>query len=99
MKNRAVISYGHDYHHFVGLARETLVAAFVAVAYNWRMLRSWLAQQAVAVTNTEDDHDPFGLLPSSAPTNIPKRTVERPVKRGPKGLEILGSSRAAPPGS
>lgn len=97
LKNRAVISYGHDYHHFVGLARETLVAAFVAVAHNWKMLRSWQAKQAVAITAGDDDFDPFGPLPSTTPTNVPKGRFEAPAQRGPKGLEWLGTSRAGPP--
>jgi len=97
LKNRAVFGYGHDYHHFVGLARETLVAAFVAIAHNWKMLRSWQAKQQTAPDTDDGDFDPFGPLPSTTPTNLPKRRRPPPARRGPLGLEILGTSRAGPP--
>lgn len=105
MKNLAVLNYGRSYHHFVGLARETLVAAFAIVAYNFHMLRSWKAKQELA----DDEGDPFfGRQPiETLPPDLAARIrgeqvlaeVELPEDRGPKGVDFLGQPLAsAPPG-
>jgi hypothetical protein len=31
------VNWGHDYHYFVGLVRETLVATFAVVAHNFHV--------------------------------------------------------------
>lgn len=98
MKNRSVLDWGHDFHRFVGLARETLVAAFAVVAYNFHMLRSWRAKQRMhEPDDTEDAFDPFnpsrlvGTTPAPNQIGVAHRAgaAARTV-RGPKGLEFLG---------
>ena len=103
LKSLAVIYYGRDYHHFVGLARETLVAAFAIVAYNAHMLAQWEARTALAESDDDSDDDPFGGLPSAQPAETaPGATAARAAARcptparGPKGLEHLGAR--PPPG-
>lgn len=98
LKNRAVINYGRDFHHFVGLARETLVAAFAAAAYNFHMMRSWRAKQDLVAPA-----DPFAGLPSPSPMQTVPATfavtaAEGPA-RGPVGLDELGTPRDGPPPS
>ncbi len=95
MKNRAILDWGRDFHHFVGLARETIVAAFAAVAYNVHMLRSHQALQRLRDQPAPDD-DPFAAERLTA--TIPPKAATRngqiePTRKGPKGLECL----AAPP--
>jgi hypothetical protein len=98
LKSLAVINYGRDYHHFVGLARETIVAAFAIVAYNAHMLAQWEARSALSQTDDDAEDDPFGGLPSAQPTEtMPGATAARAAARrkptrGPKGLEQLGTS-------
>lgn len=97
LKNLSVINWGRDYHHFVGLARETLVATFAIVAYNAHMIATWEARKALEERRAAKD--PFGPLPSAQPTEtVPAATqtraeTRRKPKRGPKGLDFLG-----PPG-
>ncbi len=92
-KNLALVNWGHDYHHFVGLVRETLVATFAVVAHNFHVQRTWRAKQALTAPRpkraraTKKD-DPVLAVPPT--TN----GVAKP--RGPKGLEFLGSPRAGP---
>ena len=50
IKNLALMHWGHDYHHFVGLVRETLVATFAVVAYNVHAERNWKAKIALSVS-------------------------------------------------
>jgi hypothetical protein len=92
MKNRAVLDWGRDFHHFVGLARETIVAAFAAVAYNVHMLRSHAALMRLrAEPAAVDPFAPERLTATVPPAARP--TVDKEPK-GPKGLEFL----ARPPG-
>lgn len=99
LKSLAVINYGRSFHHYVGLARETIVAAFAAIAYNVHMLAQWKVRQDLAASTVDAD-DPFASLPSAQPTEtIPAATAARAAERakpktGPKGLSFLG--RAAP---
>ncbi len=95
LKNLGVIGYCRSYHQYVGLARETLIAVFAMVAYNFHMLNQWRARQDLAPEGPDDDFDPFGNLPSAQPTAIaPSVAPPAPVKRGPKGLPIFGSANA-----
>lgn len=93
LKNLAVVNWGRDYHRFVGLARETLVAVFATVAYNAHMLAQWRARQRA----TEDpEPEPFGPAPDPQPTetlpgaNAARADARRAKPQGPKGLEFLG---------
>lgn len=47
-KNLAVLNWGRQYHRFVGVARESLVAAFVVMAYNFHLVRTWQYRQRLA---------------------------------------------------
>lgn len=94
LKNLAVTNVCRAAHTFVGLARETLVASFQVVAYNMHMLRQWRTRQQL-IAPIEID------LPSAEPTTTvpvdPDTTTSAAAKRrGPAGLEFLGSSRAGP---
>jgi hypothetical protein len=106
MKHRSILDWGRDFHHFVGLARETVVAAFAVVAYNLHMLRSWRARQALAPRGDRDDeHDPFApeRLTATMPPKLASRVAgeqllraeEASTRLGPKGLEFLAHD---PPG-
>jgi hypothetical protein len=53
LKNLALINWGRDYHHFVGLARETLVAAFAIMAYNFHMQGTFAAMQLLRAEKAE----------------------------------------------
>ncbi len=46
LKNLSLVNWGHSYHHFVGLARETLVMIFAAMAHNFHVQRTHAAKQA-----------------------------------------------------
>lgn len=102
LKNSSLVGWGRDFHRFVGLAHETLVAAFALCAYNLHMLRSDNAKRIF----DETDGAVEDTLPSAQPTQTrphageldrtppPERpTARRPAKKrraGPKGLEHLG---------
>jgi hypothetical protein len=98
MKNRAILDWGRDFHHFVGLARETLAAVFAAVAYNFHMWRSWLAKRRL--THPEE----FGAdrvrllrpLYGVTPAAVAEAVEVKPKVVGPRGLEFL--SDTGPPG-
>lgn len=104
LKNLALVNWGHDYHHFVGLARESLVAAFAVMAMNFHLQRTWEVRQKL----TAPESQPETTLPSSVPTETTpqataaarreRQAAERDARRrgGPKGLEILGTSPSAP---
>lgn len=100
LKNIAVIGYCRSYHHFVGLARETLITVFALIAYNFHMLNQYKARQRISVDPDPDrdsGFDPFSDFPSAQP--VAAAPIPVPVAktvRGPKGLEFLGSSRAGP---
>lgn len=102
LKNLAIVAYCRSYHQYVGLARESLVAVFAIVAYNFHMLRSWQATELLKPGVPEPDFDPFDGLPSAQPTAIaPIVEAAPPAKRGPKGLPIFASANAGddPPAS
>ena len=96
LKNLSVVNYCRASHHFVGLARETLVAAFAVFAYNVHMLRQWQHRHTLDQADTTGPGLPE--LPSADVTaTLPppsKRSVRQ--RRGPKGLEFLG--QPSPPG-
>lgn len=81
LKNLALINWGRDYHHFVGLARESIVAAFAIMAYNFHVKRTWNAMETlIAAKNATGDRvdravlrakrrtKTRGALPSAQPT-------------------------------
>jgi len=93
-KNLAVVNWGHDYHHFVGLARETLVATFAVIAHNFHVQRTWRARMALTALRPRPIRakkvaDDQRLEPRATNGATPKR-------RGPEDLEFLGSPRAGP---
>jgi hypothetical protein len=93
-KNLAIVNWGHDYHHFVGLVRETLVATFAVVAHNFHVQRTWRARMALAPPRP---CRPTRQLAAIAPApSVPSTSGTAPKRRGPKGLEFLGSPRAGP---
>lgn len=104
IKNLALVNWGRDYHHFVGLARETLVAAFALMAYNFHTQRTWDAMERLTREKSGRASERRGRLrkelamPSAQPTKTMPTEVERnsaaKPARGPKGLEFLGSPRA-----
>jgi len=91
-KNLALVNWGHDYHHFVGLVRETLVATFAVVAHNFHVQRTWRARLALSAPRPKRIRakklDP-AVVPPPTPNGVTK-------PRGPKGLEFLGTPRAGP---
>jgi len=99
MKNLSVVNYCRSFHHFVGLARETIVTVFAIVAYNFHMLNQWRAQQAFKRPPSEDDNfDPFGLMPDAQPVAAAPQVAKAPEPfKAPKGLDFLGLP-LAPPG-
>jgi hypothetical protein len=102
-KNLALTNWGRDYHRFVGLSRESLVAVFALCAHNMHMLRSWDAKTGSATAGDFDGGDPTGgpggapgsdvddKLPSAQPT------ATRPTAIRPEATDVL-SSGGAPPG-
>jgi hypothetical protein len=103
LKNLALVNWGRDYHHFVGLARESVVAAFAVMAYNFHTQRTFAAKLARLVERQAEKAEQNRrelrragrlALPSAQPTKTTPRGIEaeteRPV-RGPKGLEFLGT--------
>lgn len=102
MRNRSILDWGRDFHHFVGLARETLVAAFATVAYNFHMYRSWQARHRIL--EPDETHDPFSPhhLAATIPHDLADRLHGEQVLAddpgsGPRGLEYLGAA-LGPPG-
>lgn len=98
MKNRAVFDWGRDFHHFVGLARETIVAAFAAVAYNMHMIRSHAA--LLRLRSTPPRVDPFA--PERLTATVPPKAAVRngtvtKARKGPRGLDLLAAPPPAPP--
>jgi hypothetical protein len=97
VKQKSLMDWGRDYHHFTGLARESIVTAFAFAAYNMHMIRSWFAQQAAAARKKAREDRKLGRidprhLPPAVPTEtVPPNPVE-PVRkrRAPKGLPELG---------
>jgi hypothetical protein len=97
MKGLSLVNWGHDYHHFTGLARETLVATFAVMAYNFHIQRTWAARLRL----TEDPPVRPGSLPSAQPTETLPDWVATPKRettpQGPKGLDVLGTPRHSGP--
>lgn len=104
MKGLALVNWGHDCHHFTGLARETLVATFAVMSYNFHIQRTHAARLRLA----EEPPARPGSLPSAQPTEtLPDavaiavgaaKAAEREASpRGPKGLELLGTPRHSGP--
>ena len=97
LKNLALTNWGRSYHHFVGLVRETLVATFAVVAHNVHTERTWrakLALQAPPAKRRQHNRqvpDEVELVRPTPPTQPRARR-----RRGPKGLEFLGTPRAGP---
>ena len=103
LKSLALVNWGHDYHHFVGLSRETLVATFAVMAHNFHVQRTFAVRQRLASISPR----PRRTLPSSRPTQTTpagltaarhaRAAAEREAApRGPKGLEFLGTPPAGP---
>jgi hypothetical protein len=106
LKNPAIVNWGRDFHHFVGLARETLAAAVAVISYNFHMLRSWQRKQRLVDAGTEG-FDPFG--PHQPTTTVPEELSLRllgekivdadevPGEQDPKAFRSFGSAKAGPP--
>ena len=105
LKNLALVNWGHGYHHFVGLAKESLVAAFAIMAMNFHIQRTWKVRKDLT---TEPAPHPTATLPSDVPLQLTpqgltsarkeREAAERQAarQRGPKGLAVLGTTPAAP---
>ncbi|MHB1988276.1 MAG: hypothetical protein ACYCSF_09860 [Acidimicrobiales bacterium] len=98
VKNPSVSNYGRHYHHFVGLARETLVALFAVAAHNFHVERNWARRQQL-----RENLDGRQLRkkrrrngPVVAERALEAAPVTAPAGRGPKGLEFLGTPRDGP---
>jgi hypothetical protein len=65
LKALALVNWGHDYHHFTGLARETLVATFAVMAYNFQIQRTHAARMKLL---RGEPLRPHSLLPPAEPT-------------------------------
>lgn len=103
LKNLALVNWGRSYHHFVGLARETLVALFAVLAYNFQTINTFRAWAARAAEKGEQRgkrkrgrHAKALAKPSAQPTMTTPAGVERTADAarpasGPKGLEFLGT--------
>jgi hypothetical protein len=94
LKNFEVVNWGHDYHHFVGLPRETLVATFAVVGHNVHIERAW------KVKGELKESEGFARAKKKKRLQIELSPDEMvytsPAGRGPKGLEFLGTPRAGP---
>lgn len=113
MKNLAVVNWGRDYHLFVGLARESIVAAFAIMAYNFQVTRTWDAMDAlIAEKHSNGDRVDRQMLkekrrrtkqlalPSAQPTMTTPAGVERRRRRQAPGTWPQGPrvlGRAAGP--
>jgi hypothetical protein len=104
LKNLVLVNWGRDYHRFVGLARESVVAAFAVMAYNFHTQATFAVKldlaaeresTAAALRRRRGRRAKTRALPSAQPTRTVSGGVaddaetSRPV-RGPKGLEFLG---------
>ena len=103
MKSLATVNWGHDYHHFVGLARESLVATFATMAHNFHVQRTFAARLALlAERPARPDARPSAQPTQTTPAGLTaaRRAREAQAReaapRGPKGLEFLGRPRAGP---
>src|SRR3546814_14796147 len=47
-KSLAVLNWGRQFHHLVGVAREALIASLVVMAYNFHIIRTWQRRQDLA---------------------------------------------------
>lgn len=90
LKNLALTNWGRDYHHFVGLVRETLIATFAVIAHNQHIQRTWAAKQALLASQPAPRPKRKRRSPQPKPN-----TTRQP--RGPKGLEFLGTPLRAGP--
>lgn len=108
LKNLAVVNWGRNWHHFVGLARETLATVFAIIAYNDHMYRSWRAKADLADSRQEAPAGPelpsasvTETLPGSKAVNDRRLAAGSPkAKRkakGPKGMPFLGPDDTGPP--
>lgn len=104
MKGLSLVNWGHDYHHFTGLVRETLVATFAVMAYNFHIQRTHAVRRGLI----EGPHSWDEFMAMAHPTETLPDSVaaaERTAKaddreaspRGPKGLEVLGTPRHSGP--
>jgi hypothetical protein len=108
LKNLALVNWGRDYHHFVGLAREALVATFALMAYNFHTQRTFEARRQLMADKAADGvHEKSRrpkrkrlALPSAQPTlSTPQGTAPAgPTdpfgpKEGPAGLEFISTPR------
>lgn len=57
LKNLALVNWHRDYHRYVGIARETLIATFAVVAYNTHLQATWRARGG-ADADADDDGGP-----------------------------------------
>ena len=96
IKNLALMHWGHDYHHFVGLVRETLVATFAVVAYNVHAERNWKAKIALSVSAPYRRRHRRSNRVEDRLEREPMVDNDEPPRSGPKRLEFLGSPRAGP---
>ena len=105
LKNLALVNWGRDYHHFVGLARESVVAAFAVMAYNFHVQETFAAKLAraaerhlaeEALRRRSRRRRPKTLaLPSSQPTRtVPGGAAtdgeNSPPGPRPQGPRVLG---------
>jgi hypothetical protein len=89
-----VVNWGHDYRHFVGLVRETRVATFAVVAYNFHVQRTWRARIALATPQPRVQRTRTAAIDPTP--SVPSTNGATRKRRGPKGLEFLGTPRAGP---
>ncbi len=59
LKSLALVNWGHGYHYFVGLVRETLVMTFSVMAYNFHIQRTFAVRRALE-TKSEPEETPLG---------------------------------------
>ena len=108
IKALALVNWGHGYHHFTGLARESVVATFAVMAHNFHIQRTHKARMKPLAEKNPQSKDPERALPSAQPTQtLPPElaTATKAVEaarrevspKGPKGLEFLGTPRRHAP--
>jgi hypothetical protein len=107
LKNLALVNWGRDYHNFVGLARESLVATFAVMALNFHTIRTFNARQRMFAAKGIELGSQAKLVrqrgrkvlaqPSAQPTMTTPQgaagsQVETPITpSGPMGLDFLGT--------
>ena len=100
LKNLGVTNLRRDWHHYMGIARESLAGAFAVVATNYHLIRHWRARQQLADRARGGRPRDAGIerflpardvvLDTSPSENL------TPARTGPLGLPGLGQPRAGP---